>query len=375
MNILKTTKGRIINVLHCGIRFAWKVSPRITASVVAFFPSIHPPMWGTNFKKYLIEYLPCYLSNDEIRNKKIVYNIKKDMLMCWHLYGINAQEYLIHSFRNKSISEREKYLSKALKDQSLQKQLGEKSEQACLELKDKYQFYSIAGTYFNRDACCINNEDDFFSFERFVNKHKRFFCKPIKGRYGRGNSIVNIDDLSLSPKELFNNLLNEGTWIIEELIDQDERMGLWNESSVNTIRIPSFRTKEGFKMLCPFIRMGRKGSVVDNAGSGGIMAVVDEKTGKICSIGKDEHGHDYEINPDNGITLVGWQVPEWNKVIEKSKEVHASLPEYHKYVGFDFALTKEHGWVLVEGNWGDFICQQSCLGRGLKNEFLSLLNE
>ena len=54
-------------------------------------------------------------------------------------------------------------------------------------------------------------------------------------------------------------------------------------------------------------------------------------------------------------------------------KIHESLPDYHKYVGFDFALTKDKGWVLVEGNWGDFICQQACLERGLKKEFMSLI--
>ena len=49
-----------------------------------------------------------------------------------------------------------------------------------------------------------------------------------------------------------------------------------------------------------------------------------------------------------------------------------SLPEQHKYVGFDFALTDE-GWVVVEGNWGNFP-HQVCLGKGIRKEFEQLMN-
>ena len=113
---------------------------------------------------------------------------------------------------------------------------------------------------------------------------------------------------------------------------------------------------------------------MDNAGSGGIMTVVDAKTGRICTKAKDELGNVFERNPDNGRVFINWQVPEWESLLALNREIHDSLPDYHKYIGFDYALTTKYGWVLVEGNWGDFICQQACLERGLKDEILNLLN-
>lgn len=31
------------------------------------------------------------------------------------------------------------------------------------------------------------------------------------------------------------------------------------------------------------------------------------------------------------------------------------------------------GWVLVEGNWGEFVAQQTTLGCGLRREFEALM--
>ena len=253
-------------------------------------------------------------------------------------------------------------------------QLKDHRDKAFRELKDKYQFYKLASQYFKRDVCQVSKSSDYNAFKEFVHKHDRFIAKPVVGRFGKGNCIISLtDDYNGNEKALFNALLHDNSWIIEELINQDERMAVWNESSVNTVRIPSFRTKDGIRIMRPFIRMGRKGSIVDNGGHGGIFFSFDAKTGAICSKGRDEKGNIFDANPDNGREYANWKVPEWDKLLKLSEEVHKSLPEYHKYVGFDFALSKDHGWVLVEGNWGDFIAQQSTLGFGMKKEFLDHL--
>ena len=170
--------------------------------------------------------------------------------------------------------------------------------------------------------------------------------------------------------------MSGGGYILEELIQQDERMSKWNPSSVNTVRICSFRKHDGStEQLFPFFKTGRQGSVVDNAGQGGVYASVDACTGVICTDGMDENGHTYKEHPDSKITFVGWQIPCWNELMEMASKIHQSLPEGQKYVGFDFALSKDKGWLVVEGNWGDFICQQSSLHRGIRKEIMCMYNE
>ena len=199
-----------------------------------------------------------------------------DALGCNFKYGVNPEEYFLHNFRHKDAAIRETYLPKSLKDQLIMKQLGENMKKAFVELKDKYKFYQIARKYFKREAYSITNNSDIKGFEAFVSNHPRFIAKPIQGRYGKNTAIYNIEDYDGNVTRLYDALLSIASeWIVEELIEQDYRMAEWNPTSVNTIRIPSFRTKNGIQILYPFFRMGRKGSVVDNAGSGGIMLSVD----------------------------------------------------------------------------------------------------
>lgn len=330
---------------------------------------------GFNFAEMFDEVKRDYLSKNELENSSLVNKLMADALKSHFVYGVNPEEYFIHDFRNKTPETRATYLPKSLKDQLVLEQLGKNKDKAFIELKDKFTFYKIAGKYFNREAFSIKSKEDLHGFVSFVNRHSRFIAKPTQGRYGKNTAIYDLADYDGNVTKMFDSLLSTNNeWIIEELIKQDPRMAEWNPTSVNTIRIPSFRTKNGVQILYPFFRMGRKGSIVDNAGSGGIMVSVDPKTGVFNTDGMDEAGNIFVKNPDNGKIIKGWQVPMWGELITHAKKVHESLPTYHKYVGFDFALTPD-GWVLVEGNWGDFICQQSTLRKGLRKEFEAMIND
>ena len=237
------------------------------------------------------------------------------------------------------------------------------------QLYNKFEFYTLTAPFFKRDVCRVASLEDKESFLTFCNRHSRFIAKPVASSWGEGCKIVECSDA----ESVFMELLSQGAWIIEELINQDERMASWNPSSVNTLRINSFRTKEGIAQIYPFMRTGRKGAIVDNGGAGGIFASVDAKTGVISTNGFDEFCNTYEVHPDSLIRYKGWQIPEWDALLELSQKVHESMPLIHKFIGFDFALSKG-GWVLIEGNWGDWIAQQSTLQRGLKKDFLDYLN-
>ena len=239
------------------------------------------------------------------------------------------------------------------------------------QLRDKWAFYTIAKPFFKRDVVRIETLDDLNQFEEFCFKHEHFICKIISGGCGVGIRIESVFGKE-SAKKLFVELIGQGTWIVEELIKQDEAISAFNESSVNTVRFPSFRHGDEIKQDYPCIRFGRKGSIVDNAGQKGVFASVDIKTGKIITNGFDELGHEYDAHPDSLVRFMGFQIPKWYELLEEARKAHLSLPKDHTYVAFDFALS-DKGWVIVEGNWGDFVLQQTSLKRGLKEEFMNLL--
>ena len=175
-----------------------------------------------NFMQTASRLIPYYLPKDQLEDSSFINAIKIDMVKCYFQYAINPEEYLIHDFRNKSDDKRKEYISKKNKDKFIALQLGDYRDKAFMELKDKYQFYKLTSQYFKRDACQVKKDSDFPVFKDFVNKHDRFIAKPVSGRFGRGTCIISAADYNGDTKAMFDSLLHENSWIVEELIHQDE---------------------------------------------------------------------------------------------------------------------------------------------------------
>lgn len=296
-------------------------------------------------------------------NSQLINDIKK----CYVKHLAKPQEFFLLGFENQSDNERSEWITDFIKDTYLKKYA--KLERA-KELQDKFCFYEKMKSYFKRDACMVSGEKDKDAYFLFSNKHRRFIAKPNTGSFGANTSIFDLHEEN--QETVFSELLaSKSSWILEELINQVPEMGLFNPSSVNSVRIPTFHTKRGYIVFGTFMRMGRKGSVVDNAGAGGIFVRIDEETGKITSDGYTEHGAIYDHHPDSHVKFKGFQIPLWDELKTLAIQCHKELPE-HKYIGWDFALT-DNGWVLLEGNWGQFLCQQVSGQKPLKNQFVSLI--
>ncbi len=323
---------------------------------------------GVSYKEFLESSLAASRAGiTDDKRKALVIDIKDVFLKD----GTRPDEYLLYNFDIKNQEERNTYLPRKMKDVTLINYYKPDGRTLVRQLRDKYQFYQLAKPFFKRDAVRIAGEEDWSQFDQFCKNHSRFICKILKGGCGVGVRIENVKDYA-QVRDLFDKLLAEGVWIIEELIKQDASISSFNESSVNTVRFPSFRHGTEVKQAYPCIRFGRKGSIVDNAGQKGVFASIDINTGEIISNGFDELGQEYEEHPDSKVRFKGFQIPRWSELLKEAEQAHLSLPEKHTYVAFDFALS-EKGWMIVEGNWGDFVLQQTSLKRGLKKEFLELL--
>ncbi|HNR66213.1 MAG TPA: sugar-transfer associated ATP-grasp domain-containing protein, partial [Atribacterota bacterium] len=151
-------------------------------------------------------------------------------------------------------------------------------------------------------------------------------------------------------KELFH-YLNSGCFIIQETVIQHPEMSRLNASSLNTIRIDTYNSfNEPPKVISALFRMGRSGSAVDNAMSGGIFVGIDMETGKLRSnaFAKLEHGGIvYSKHPDSGVPFKDFTIPYFSEVKEMACQAASSLAD--KLVGWDIGISAE-GPVLIEGN-------------------------
>lgn len=323
------------------------------------------------------ENMKTFLSEMELADKDLIEKIKYDMVRCYLLYGITPDEYFLHNCRQESEDYLKTILSRCYKQGICHltaiKHL-QSDNKIASELTDKWRFYQLAKPYFKRDVCRVDKNTSLSEVEEFCGKHNRFIVKPRLASCGIGVHIVDLQKVEGGIVELMNHYINldGGQWLFEELIVQDPIMSAWHESSVNTIRVPSIRTRNGCKILLPLFRTGKNGNIVDNChNDGGLMAVPDAQTGILVSDGYDVFTNVIEKHPNSGIVFKGWQVPRWEELVKTAAALHESLPKHHKYVGFDFALTSK-GWMVVEGNWGNFP-HQVCVHHGIRQEFEKLM--
>lgn len=312
-----------------------------------------------------------FLTKEELNDKELCNHIRKDIFKCYKICKSKPIEYFLFGLRNFDTAKRKTFITDTEMLHMLSKTGTRKLHD--LELNHKGNFWKLCEPYFKRKVLVVSSKDDYANFESMALDLGKVICKPISMGCGGGIFIAETN-CSADIEQCFQKIMSYGgDWIIEELIRQIPEMAQWNPTSVNTIRFTTFKDIEGIHYHCPFMRTGRGGAVVDNGGRGGIYAVIDVDSGKIASNGMDELGLEYVNHPDSKIQYKGWQVPQWRELCLLAKEMHETIMAEHKYIGWDFALTDD-GWVVIEGNWGQYVCQQSCTKEGYKSIFEKYLN-
>lgn len=166
-------------------------------------------------------------------------------------------------------------------------------------------------------------------------------------------------------------VLEQDALIFESVVHQTKQFASFNESSVNTVRFMTTLHPDGSaKIIATFIKIGRAGKCVDNAGGGGNVDVcVDTETGEIkYAIQYDgwRNIKDIERHPDSGTQLNGVIIENWQVIKEEVIKFQQCFP-YCKAAGWDIAITDD-GPVVIEVN--DFWDRtgQYFIRRGWRNE-------
>ncbi len=234
-------------------------------------------------------------------------------------------------------------------------------------LENKGKCFQFFGKYYKRNLLYVPRidiglESTLTKVSAFLERHNRFMIKPLWGNCGEGIRIFKSN--SVSESDLF--MLYPAGFVLEELIEQERRMSYFYSYSVNTVRIITVNYGDEIEVMWPFLRVGRGGAVVDNAGAGGLIIPIDIHSGITIAAG-DEFRHSFQVHPDTGVPLAGFQIPEWDDLCSVVKEMAAICPDCH-IMGWDMAFT-DKGWVVVECNYGPDLVLQYVVG-GVRNEFI-----
>jgi hypothetical protein len=212
----------------------------------------------------------------------------------------------------------------------------------------------IQGVFMDEDYQGITDLE--LHFKNILQNHEKVVCKKTietgggadveilkksdRGFLDKQNNIIKIDELERRFGQSF---------LIQEYIEQHPFFSQYNPSSVNTIRIFTYRSvvDNQVHILHSVFRIGKKGAMVDNQASGGISCGINTSTVILNNFAIDKYGSKHLES--NQIGFSGQEVPKYGQMKEIAHEIAYLFP-YHRLLGFDFAFDKNEKIRLVEVN-------------------------
>jgi hypothetical protein len=161
------------------------------------------------------------------------------------------------------------------------------------------------------------------------------------------------------------------SWLFENIVEQSEQISRINSSSVNTVRfMTALYPDDNVKVYATWMKFGRAGSDIDNAGGGGnVDCAVNLETGECYNVSLFNSFTDVlrcDNHPDSGEKISGLRIENWNQIKKCLCDYQARIPQL-KAIGWDVALT-DNGPVIIEiNNYWD-TTGQLFLGKGWREE-------
>ena len=312
------------------------------------------------------------------RSDKSIFVILKDFLALKSKKMISFQEYSNYRLANRHLEFRETFLSYA-KAETFWEILNPKKYASLA--RDKYIGHCLLETlgiptstliaYYNPEGAS-KTKKLVFDYEQLsdilrASGYKTFVIKPATDS-AHGEGVIICRELIQSGTEFIirrtdgskiylRQLLGRIPLLFETLISQTEEFATFNKSSLNTIRImTALYPDHSVRVFAGFLKIGRGGSDVDNAGSGGnVDCGVNVETGQLYNPVQFNSWEDIikiQEHPDSRTKLDGYYIKDWAKIKERLQSFQGLIPQL-KTIGWDVAIT-DNGPVIVEiNNWWD----------------------
>ena len=207
-------------------------------------------------------------------------------------------------------------------------------------------FRKIFGKYYDYNYNYIDNIDDFI---RKLNTDKFVLKESIDTAGGKGvsffNRIQNGQFVSKKGENVHNLVSQLSDFVAQERIEQNKEMKKLNESSLNSVRVVTYRSaySNDVHVLRSLVRCGGEGSLVDNWHSGGSLFNI-ESDGKLASFGYDSIFRRVD-NP-----ALGMNVPYLEEIYGIAKQI-GKKELYHRQLAFDFCINSMDEVKLIEINY------------------------
>lgn len=219
---------------------------------------------------------------------------------------------------------------------------------------------SMNGLLYDGNYECISTTKS--SMENLFENAKELIVKPAKDMGGKGITLFKLNDNKKYVDDKGNALTLEylskiyrTNYLVQEKFEQNLFMSQFNPTSVNTLRIAVYRNvKTGqLDILGGFLRMGGKGSFVDNISSGGSSVPINVENGSLGKYACDKSRVKHSVYNDINFAENNFIIPNWDKVKEFVFSVAKRMP-HMKLFANDIAIDINGNPKLIEVNTTDF---------------------
>lgn len=256
----------------------------------------------------------------------------------------------------------------AYMDKNIQKRLLGLSDSNLGVLMPEEVVYNANRVFFDGFGHEITRDE---AIEALIAYGRDTILKPSVETFG-GRGVLKVSEKS-SRKDyiaLFEQYRNDFTF--QKIVEQHPVMAQFNPTSVNTVRVVTYRDFEGKrKVLYSCIRFGGEGAVMDNVCSGGGYTGVNVRTGRLTNRKRYSY---YVMDVPLLHNRVPNEIPCWDKIKTAALALHGQLPQLG-IVGWDFTLTPEGIPVLIEFNPRPGVGLQQAVGPMFSKEELDVIME
>jgi hypothetical protein len=184
----------------------------------------------------------------------------------------------------------------------------------------------------------------------------QYIVKPaIESMGGKNINLITIDadrTIILKDKAItFQDLdrVYGQDFIVQEKLDQNNFLSAIYSHSVNTIRITTLRYNGETHVLSSVLRLGNKGSFVDNFSAGGVCCGINQE-GKLSSFAIDGMYNKYSEHPFTQYKFAANTLPNYDGIKAFAIELHNYLPPYFNMASWDIAVDNSDHLVMIEFN-------------------------
>lgn len=224
------------------------------------------------------------------------------------------------------------------------KKCNDRSVQHLLENKSHFNthFHNVV-----KRRWILSQDSTLDNFKDLCTVTDALIIKPFNGVNGENIYKIDVPHSEEEIISLYDELKTKEV-IIEECLKQHPSLSIGGKS-VNTIRAFTILDNYGeVHLLKMLLRMGVGDSVVDNYSAGGCVYEVDLQTGKVISPSLTKVGKEVFIHPGTDVCMLGFQVPNWEKVKATLIQAQKQIPQ-NRFTGWDVAITNDDV-EFIEGN-------------------------